>query len=334
MQPDAPAQSPPLTDSPLPQQLAATLRGLQIMQIVLVISLVASLLGGAAQTYLLDQLINHGGSYSGSMLSVVSGAWRIVFFGTEIAQLFALAALGGAPPLAQVRELARTALGLTVLTFLLMLASNGLSSVLGSSSELRQPLMYLGYADTLISLISKILVVEVLLRLRRYAAPGDRASAESEGLLRAGLIAAMIGQIVFGQVSHFLSYQLFGTGSSSHWAGFAMRLPLSLLVSGLWLWLVQATATFLRAVKLEAPAASSDPMAMFLAAEKLPDTSAAGYRNMLLGAVWAVGGLGLTLVTYQNAHQLGGRYVVAYGAIFAGVVQFIRGLTQLGGRRP
>lgn len=47
-------------------------------------------------------------------------------------------------------------------------------------------------------------------------------------------------------------------------------------------------------------------------------------RNMLFGALWCVGGIIVTALTYQAASG-GGRYVIAWGAILFGAVQFIRG---------
>lgn len=54
-----------------------------------------------------------------------------------------------------------------------------------------------------------------------------------------------------------------------------------------------------------------------------------GTRNMIVGGLWFVGGLAVTLISYQSASQgSGGRYVVAYGAVIFGLVQFIRGVIQ------
>ena len=52
-------------------------------------------------------------------------------------------------------------------------------------------------------------------------------------------------------------------------------------------------------------------------------------KNMIYGALWAVGGTVLTLWTYSSASSGGGRYVVAWGAIIFGAIQFFRGLSQL-----
>lgn len=54
----------------------------------------------------------------------------------------------------------------------------------------------------------------------------------------------------------------------------------------------------------------------------------AGQKNMLFGALWAGGGLLVTILTMQAA-QGGGTYVVAWGAVIFGAIQFIQGVVQV-----
>jgi hypothetical protein len=58
----------------------------------------------------------------------------------------------------------------------------------------------------------------------------------------------------------------------------------------------------------------------------------AGRKNMLYGALWCLGGIVITALSYQAAAKAGGRYVLAWGAIVFGGIQFIRGLLQSLGR--
>jgi len=58
---------------------------------------------------------------------------------------------------------------------------------------------------------------------------------------------------------------------------------------------------------------------------------AQGHKNMIFGALWFLGGTIVTVVTLQAASG-GGRYVVAWGAIVFGGIQFIRGLIQVNGQ--
>jgi len=48
---------------------------------------------------------------------------------------------------------------------------------------------------------------------------------------------------------------------------------------------------------------------------------------MLHGILWCVGGLLVTLLTYNMAEE-GGRYVVAWGAVIFGAYQFFKGFMQ------
>lgn len=53
-----------------------------------------------------------------------------------------------------------------------------------------------------------------------------------------------------------------------------------------------------------------------------------GKKNMIFGALWCVGGAVITAATYSAASAEGGTYVVTWGAIIFGAIQFIQGLIQ------
>jgi hypothetical protein len=55
----------------------------------------------------------------------------------------------------------------------------------------------------------------------------------------------------------------------------------------------------------------------------------AGTRNALVGAAFCIGGIAVTALTYQMASGGGGTFIVAWGAILFGGIQFIKGLGQL-----
>lgn len=59
----------------------------------------------------------------------------------------------------------------------------------------------------------------------------------------------------------------------------------------------------------------------------------AGKKNMLFGALWCIGGILVTAWTYGVAasRSSGGHYIVAWGAIVFGAIQFFRGLAQSSG---
>jgi hypothetical protein len=54
----------------------------------------------------------------------------------------------------------------------------------------------------------------------------------------------------------------------------------------------------------------------------------AGARNLLVGAAWCVGGIVVTALTYQMASG-GGTFIVAWGAVLFGGIQFLRGLGRI-----
>jgi hypothetical protein len=56
----------------------------------------------------------------------------------------------------------------------------------------------------------------------------------------------------------------------------------------------------------------------------------AGRKHMIAGALWCIGGIIVTAVTYGAASEGGGTYFVAWGAIIFGGIQFFRGLAQSG----
>jgi hypothetical protein len=59
----------------------------------------------------------------------------------------------------------------------------------------------------------------------------------------------------------------------------------------------------------------------------------AGRKNMLYGALWCIGGIFVTALSYQAAANAGGgRFVLAWGAILFGGIQFFRGMMQWSGR--
>lgn len=57
-------------------------------------------------------------------------------------------------------------------------------------------------------------------------------------------------------------------------------------------------------------------------------TKAVGRKNMIYGALWFFGGLIVTVGTYSAASSSGGTYLVTWGAIIFGAIQFLQGLYQ------
>jgi hypothetical protein len=57
-------------------------------------------------------------------------------------------------------------------------------------------------------------------------------------------------------------------------------------------------------------------------------------RQMIFGLLWLLGGVAITVFTYNAATSSpgGGRYVLAYGPIIYGAITFLRGLGDMAKR--
>ena len=54
----------------------------------------------------------------------------------------------------------------------------------------------------------------------------------------------------------------------------------------------------------------------------------AGPANMLMGALWCIGGIVVTAWSYSAVQETGGHYIIAWGAVVFGGYQFLKGLFQ------
>lgn len=82
------------------------------------------------------------------------------------------------------------------------------------------------------------------------------------------------------------------------------------------------------------PNESTDPDSALHDAEEaeqavLVQRKAKATNDILIGGLWFFGGILITAITYSAA-QGGGVYVVAWGAIVFGGIQFFKGLFNLG----
>jgi hypothetical protein len=62
------------------------------------------------------------------------------------------------------------------------------------------------------------------------------------------------------------------------------------------------------------------------------EEASGGIGDMVLGALWCVGGIIVTVATYRFASENGGTYVVTWGAIVFGAMQFFRGFLRAMGK--
>ena len=77
------------------------------------------------------------------------------------------------------------------------------------------------------------------------------------------------------------------------------------------------------------PIPGSDP-APDSASEATNATRDSAVSNIIVGGLWCVGGILVTALTYSAAKESGGYFIVAWGAILFGGIQFLKGLFQLG----
>lgn len=323
--------------------LEPQLRALQQLQAAFLITLILSIVGGSAQAFMMERVLSHGSSYSeiSAAMSWVFGAWRVVSLVVSVVMLVALNTLSKSPVETKASGPARGAFIVSLVSLIYELVSQSAQHALVrglSSQQLSTFYTAMGGFHSALDLCADVLMLEALLRLRRFGAPESREVAESEGLVRASLIGAMVARIIMGYASHMIGALLFRSSGGSQWGSFLIRLPFSLLVSGGFLWLIGMTAKALR----EMPSAEQGSRAAVAGSPVAPSEQAeaqaradAGGRNMLYGALWTIGGLALTGFSYMSATGSpgGGRYIVAYGAIVGGIVQFIRGLAQSSGRK-
>jgi hypothetical protein len=304
-------------------EAAAAVRGLVLLQTTLIVFLVASLIGGAAQSWLRGQALE--GHYGVTGMSVYFMGFRVMLFVTSVAQLVAFGTLAKGPRAAGVAVPARVALVMEGLALLIGLLNTAAFYVLirfWTWQEIAQVTLYAGYLDMLMSFIGAYFTVEVLVRLRRYASADQTAGSDSGRGWQAAILIVLVLRMVAGYGSDLITTLVFGQKSAGAWAAFAVRAPFTLVYYGLLLWYVQSTLAVVRTLR--------DARGLGLAVAGTGSESGdAARRNMIFGVMWMLGGAAVSVLTYQSAHQLGGRYVVAYGAIIAGFAQFIRGLTQL-----
>lgn len=324
----------PASAGPPPSEADPTgpLSALRLLVISFAVSFVASTVGGAVHAHFMQRLLADRDFSSGvsAALGVVSAVFYLLHFGAAALSLVALERCARAPAAARVTGLCRAALGLFFVSLLLSLASffgTRFVAQTMSAAQLSGLLMLTGYVDTAVHFAGTVMLIEILLRLRRWAASADATVVESEGFVRGGLIGILVARTLINNVSHFATPLLVGLLGYGHaaaqWLGYFMRLPLSIAFFSAMLWLLQTTAKALRTAPTAAPGLALGASASAAA------SVAGGYRNLMVGALIAGVGLALTIVSYANASSLGGRYVIAYGAIVAGIIQFLRGLAQV-----
>lgn len=277
-------------------------------------AVVASVANGAYTAVLVS---GSGSSSFGGLDTALNWALRLFNYGVGVAGLLGVLLLWRSN--APVRSLAGVAVGVLGADFALGLASDVGWSFFGGGAGARAVLQALGWVSILTSVGGDALTFEAVLKLRRDGQGGASGQdAALRGLFWAGwgprLALWVLGLL---GVRHLLSA----------WPMFGLRAVFTLLVAGAFLAALRAAIPV-----AESPAPASGQAREAPAAPALgqPGGREAGLRNLGLGILWGTLGGAVTVFSYASASSGGGgRYVVATGAIVAGLVQAGLGLAQL-----
>ncbi|MBK6683357.1 MAG: hypothetical protein IPG45_02705 [Deltaproteobacteria bacterium] len=133
------------------------------------------------------------------------------------------------------------------------------------------------------------------------------------GVLRGVVLFLALPQLVFGPEGYAELFRNSGLHELLRW----VRMPLNLAHQGILI--------FILSLGRQAPFNAGE-------AHTEGDPGPGAQRDLMIGAAWLIGGLFVTLMSYQLAGESGGgRYLVTTGAIVYGAVRIGRGLLRGGG---
>ncbi|MFO0576327.1 MAG: hypothetical protein U1A78_20170 [Polyangia bacterium] len=305
------------------------LDGLRVLGAVLIVELCLSLVLSALAAQQMEALIHHRPDeilLPVALRQVALGGLRLLLVGAGVAVLYALSLIARASSEVRGRlYIALAAGGVDLLMSLgfLLVDFWPLSRALFDLDSLMSVRVSLSAVASLADVIGAVALFESLLSLRGQPRPLSDAQA------RALFWGLLIGR-------YALSYLPAMSGplwrETSQWLWFGLRALVRTGGTALILLLVrEAIEQALTATATAAPGAAASE-------REGADGEALrsqGARNLFFGILWCLGGLAVTLWSYQSAHasRTGGRYVIVYGAILAGIAQAVRGLIQLGRAR-
>ncbi|MGC4120768.1 MAG: hypothetical protein QM765_40565 [Myxococcales bacterium] len=264
-------------------------------------------------------LISDGGRGSlGGLEKYLTLALRAGGYLLGIAQVFAVALLWRSN--APVRSMAGAALGMASADLVLGgLSDLGWSFAYDGGAGVRALLQALGWILALTSVTADALIFETALKLRR---DGSGELPGPDNTLRGLFWAGWGPRLVLWVLGLLGMHRLLPP-----WPMFGVRSVLTLLIGVAALMAIRAAVLVAEA---PAPAEGDSAAAPPPAHPSSLASREAGLRNLGLGMLWVLIGGGVTAFTYASASSSGGgRYVVAYGAIAAGLVQAVVGVAQL-----
>lgn len=327
------AATPPPSDAPAPSLAAldAVQRALGMQQAALGLLGLALITQLGLWSYMSFRLLERGGArvYPDGVALALDGTALGLIAGTGLLSwaLFALAAaLAVTPGFAKVAGLARGAGALWAGESALRLGGFALSRLGGALSVPAWVSGGVGIVQYAVEFAGTVLLFAVPLRL--VQAGGERAAADHARRLRVAALLSLALRLLAGYAAYGLG-PLLGKAPRVWWLVMSARAPLALVHFGLLFGVVGMAEKALRSARLQ-PGGQPAPLAD---APQDGAGEAAAYRNVALGALWALGGLTVTLVSFSKPGGLGGRVVVAYGAIVGGLLQLGVGMVQLSRRR-
>lgn len=171
----------------------------------------------------------------------------------------------------------------------------------------------LGNASMLLDVAGLCLMIAVLLRLRGL----DPALRPPAAVLAPLLYSLCVVRPIFGMIAN----AVLRTSAPVVWASYGIRSALHLAFYGLLAWTAwQAAAA--PAVEGAAAEGASPARAVSPAADD-------AIKDLLIGGLWAGGGLLVTLGSYLLADELDNRFMVAWGAVLYGALRAGRGMIRM-----
>jgi len=299
---------------PAASRWSLTAPGLYLLGACVLGTLASSLVSGAYLAVLTSGVERV--PLSGTLGEIFNWSLRIFGYGLGVGQLVALGLVRLAAP--TVRSMGGAALGLCAAELAIGVAMElGWAFMTGGGSGAVAVLMSLSWIDLVLMICGEALAFETVLKLRREAGGGIPGP---DWVLRAGVWVGWAPRLALWALSLLGMHRLL-----SPWPMFWVHAAISLAITVAWLAALRAAA---RAIE-----AAPSPREGGTAPAAATAGNEAGLRNLGLGVLWMLIGAGVTAFTYASASEGGGRYVVAYGAMAAGLVQAVLGLVQLL-RRP
>lgn len=230
-------------------KLAAARRAIVFLEWAFVIMLLSAVAGGALHVHLIEMMRQRQGVVGGIFsIGLVLGLLQLIGVGSSVLMMLGAERLIHTPKEARVISLAQTTLALVAVSLGLHLLAPQIPRLLLESHDVATlgPILSLvGFVQMGIDLAAFVVLGEAILRLRRFAAPDDRAVVNNEPLLRGGLIGLLTARLVLSSLSPAIAGGLASLGLPFDWTLYLIRMPFSVGIYVVLLWLLRRTESLL-----------------------------------------------------------------------------------------